>query len=304
MAERFLICLAAVLEQETGYKSRPEGPYLRHADGSTRIPTKADGRAFDDHPRDPGGRTCMGLTQREYDAWRRSMGLAARDVWQIEDRELVAIYRRQYWDACRAGELPPGLDCAVFDAAVNCGVGMGARFLQRALGVRDDGHIGQVTLAEAQACDVGDTVAKLLDARRRYHRASRNFDTFGAGWLARCDQVEEVCLTMTTRVPSAPVLVDGEATQALGMQRALPPPPADTVAETNTAKVQAVQVGGGGALTLDQSLTLFERVQSVGLLEAINRSPATLFLIAFGLVVMSGGLWQLRDRARKLILGV
>ena len=41
---------------------------------------------------------------------------------QIEENELRDIYRSEYWDAMNCGNLDPGLDLCVFDAAVNSGV--------------------------------------------------------------------------------------------------------------------------------------------------------------------------------------
>ena len=49
------------------------------------------------HPADPGGATNKGVTQKVYDAWRGAKGLAARDVRQLEEAELQAIYEGGYW---------------------------------------------------------------------------------------------------------------------------------------------------------------------------------------------------------------
>src|SRR5687767_11276425 len=58
------------------------------------------------HPKDPGGRTNCGITQRVYDAWRVRNDLAPRDVYAMEARERDAIYRGQYWNTIRGDELP------------------------------------------------------------------------------------------------------------------------------------------------------------------------------------------------------
>lgn len=44
------------------------------------------------------------------------------------------IYRRDYWDAARCGQLPPFLAVAVFEKAVNQGVRTAVMMLQEALG--------------------------------------------------------------------------------------------------------------------------------------------------------------------------
>ena len=43
-----------------------------------------------DHPKDPGGRTNKGVTQRVYNAWRGKSHLPMRDVYLIDDLEVAA----------------------------------------------------------------------------------------------------------------------------------------------------------------------------------------------------------------------
>src|ERR1700722_18553072 len=75
-----------------------------------------------DDPRDPGGRTNCGITQANYDVYRKSKGLPPHDVYLMADNERDDIYRTRYWDAVRGDQLPSGLDYVVFDGAVNSGV--------------------------------------------------------------------------------------------------------------------------------------------------------------------------------------
>ena len=59
-------------------------------------------------PRDPGGRTNRGVTQRTYDAWRAARGQPHADVYAIAETEVEAIYRGAYWDRAGCGALPAG----------------------------------------------------------------------------------------------------------------------------------------------------------------------------------------------------
>lgn len=142
-----------------------------------------------DDPSDPGGRTAYGVTQRVYDDWRREQGLPKRDVWHIVPAETEAIYRMNYWNAVRADELPSGVDYAVFDFAVNSGVNRAARYLQRAVGVEDDGKIGPVTLATVNRKPACETVAALCAARLDFISHISTFARFGRGWSARVGEV-------------------------------------------------------------------------------------------------------------------
>lgn len=147
-----------------------------------------------DDPRDPGGRTNKGITQRVYDDWRGEQGLPRRDVWTIVQPEVEAIYRMLYWNAIRGDELPSGVDYATFDFAVNSGVNRAIRTLQRAVGVQDDGKLGPITLEAVDNKPACETIAALCAARLSFLGDLPTFPRFGKGWSAR---VGEVGLTAT-----------------------------------------------------------------------------------------------------------
>lgn len=149
-----------------------------------------EGGKVDDR-QDPGGRTAFGVTQRVYDDWRRDQGLPRRDVWFIVEAEIEAIYRMLYWNAVRADDLPSGVDYAVFDFAVNSGPNRAIRYLQRAVGVADDGRIGPMTLAAVNAKPACETIAAVSAARLDFLGQLPTFARFGRGWTAR---VADVCL--------------------------------------------------------------------------------------------------------------
>ena len=105
-----------------------------------------DEGGLDDDPHDHGGRTAHGIIQREYDGFRTRHNLPRKDVWRITPAEYTEIYRDRYWQPW-CDRLPAGIDYAFFDACVNAGPAQAARTLQRCLGVRVDGFMGDVTLA-------------------------------------------------------------------------------------------------------------------------------------------------------------
>ena len=86
-----------------------------------------------DNAHDPGGATMKGVTQRVYDAWRRSHSKAQISVRFISDAELLAIYHGEYWVPVRVDDLPAGVDLAVFDYAVNSGVSRAKKALNAAV---------------------------------------------------------------------------------------------------------------------------------------------------------------------------
>lgn len=147
------------------------------------------------HPKDPGGRTNKGITQRVYNAWRAKSNLPARDVYLIDDMEVAAIYRFQYWDAVQGDALPEGVGYVVFDGAVNSGPKQSIKWLQRALGLlytgSIDGVMGALTLqAVAAVNDMDALIGRIIDRREAFLRALKTWADFGRGWLRRIGEVE------------------------------------------------------------------------------------------------------------------
>lgn len=134
-------------------------------------------------PTDPGGETSMGISRRAY---------PGEDIENMTRERAAEIYRRDYWDACRCGELPPGIDLVVFDAAVNHGVYRAVYVLQRTLGVTKDGQVGPETLRAAVAAHVPAIVCHYLVRRAREYVALLAFSRFGEGWLSRLFQLQDL----------------------------------------------------------------------------------------------------------------
>ena len=151
---------------------------------------------FVNHPKDPGGATNRGVTQAVYNAYRKIRGRGMQSVKFITDDELRAIYKFQYWDKVQGDFLPTGLDYAVFDFAVNSGVGRAAKYLQAVLGVAQDGQIGARTLAAITK--PVNTINALSDRRMGFLRNLRTFLTFGKGWSRRVQDVRAHALEMAT----------------------------------------------------------------------------------------------------------
>jgi lysozyme family protein len=140
------------------------------------------------HPKDPGGATNFGVTQKVYDAYRHKMALAPRSVKLIDAVEVQAIYEKNYWRLVRGDSLPCGLDYAVFDFAVNSGVSRAVRYLQRLVGVDDDGALGDVTLNavyDYAKRDEEGMIVTYCANRMAFLRSLGTFATFGRGWTRR-----------------------------------------------------------------------------------------------------------------------
>lgn len=156
---------------------------------------KAEG-GYSNHPKDPGGATMHGITQRVYDAWRRNHEQHVRPVKAVTEVEVAQIYRRQYWDAIRGDDLPAGVDAAVFDAAVNSGTVRAAKWLQAALGVGQDGHIGAVTIYVARQTNRAATAIAVCGLRLAWLKGLKTWSTFGKGWGSRIRELRAFVATL------------------------------------------------------------------------------------------------------------
>ena len=149
---------------------------------------KSEG-GYVDNPKDPGGRTNLGVTQKVWESWvgRESN---EKEMRSLTKANVEPLYKRKYWDACRCDDLPTGLDYLVFDFAVNAGVGRSAKTLQSCVGVSVDGQIGNQTIEATKKIAPSDLIEQFSEAKRNFYKSLVTFPTFGKGWLNRAEQVE------------------------------------------------------------------------------------------------------------------
>jgi len=142
---------------------------------------------FSDHAADPGGKTRYGITE----AVAREAGYRG-DMRELPLDLAKRIYKDRYWDAVRADELPEAVRYAVFDAAVNSGPRQAILWLQRAVGVKDDGVIGPQTLAAVRAADPERLLRQMLAQRLRFMTNLPNWGSFSRGWARRIADLMEM----------------------------------------------------------------------------------------------------------------
>lgn len=141
-----------------------------------------------DHPRDPGGATNLGITLDTLSA-HRGRKVSKDEVKVLTVAEAGAIYLKNFWHPAFCDRLPAGADYMLFDLAVNSGVGRARKYLQRAVGVKEDGIIGPATLVAVQATRGTVIVDRVAKYREAFYRSLDTFPTFGKGWLRRLAEV-------------------------------------------------------------------------------------------------------------------
>jgi lysozyme family protein len=150
---------------------------------------------FVNHPSDPGGMTNLGVTARVWESWV-GHPVDEKQMRALTPDDVAPLYKRKYWDACRADEFVSGLDYAVFDCAVNSGVGRAVKLLQGCVGVNADGGIGPATMAAVNKAVPASLIEDFSNARLQFLKALNTWPTFGKGWERRVDEVKAESLRM------------------------------------------------------------------------------------------------------------
>lgn len=144
----------------------------------TRLLGHEGGYSF--NPADPGGETMWGVT--------KAVAVANGYTGPMKDfpqSQAKALYFRLYWAKVSADDLPTDCRFDIFDAAVNSGVAAATKWLQRVVGVTDDGVIGPVTLKAAQAMPGYIIAARFNGHRLDFMTGLSTWPTFGRGWAKR-----------------------------------------------------------------------------------------------------------------------
>lgn len=151
----------------------------------------------DDDPADHGGRTSRGITQREYDAWRREKNLPLLDVWKAPQVDIDYIYHDEYWMPY-CDSLPIGVDYLYFDFAVNAGPYRATVLLQEALNVTADGRIGPITRAAISVAQPAALIVKYSQEKVAFYQGLHQ-PRFLTGWLNRVKSVQTDALLMVAK---------------------------------------------------------------------------------------------------------
>jgi len=127
-------------------------------------------------PNDPGGETKFGISKRSY---------PNVDIKNLTLDQAKAIYHRDFWSKVRGDMLYDGVAYQTLDFAVNSGIETAIRYLQRALGVADDGHFGAVSAKAAKDMSESDQIMRLNAERLDFMRKLKVWPSFGKGWAGR-----------------------------------------------------------------------------------------------------------------------
>jgi lysozyme family protein len=152
---------------------------------------------FVNNSSDPGGRTNLGVTQRQ---WEKYVGhpVDEADMRALTPARVSPFYKTEYWDAIKGDALPAGVDDCLLDCCVNSGPGRAVKILQGVLGLAEDGAIGPATITAVSSRSPHDTIPAYCAARLAFLKTLPTWPTFGKGWEARVVEVQTEALAFVS----------------------------------------------------------------------------------------------------------
>ena len=150
---------------------------------------------FVNHPADKGGATNWGITKRVYEA-HVGRTVTVDEIKNMPQSVAAAIYKKNYWDAVGGDKIKSyGVAFALFDQAVNRGVGTVVKQTQKILGLPQDGAMGPKTLAALNAVGETEFLARFFAASLASYNAivaaRPEQGVFLRGWMNRLSSLED-----------------------------------------------------------------------------------------------------------------
>lgn len=153
---------------------------------------------FVNDPDDLGGATNKGVTFKTYKLYRNRKGLAIPsigDLKRLSNDEFTDILKTMFWDACRTDEInSQSVANAIVDWAWHSGTTTAAKEIQRVLGVKADGIIGNITLSTINSQSPLPLFGKIKAARVKYIERickSRPVNQkYYRGWMNRINDLQ------------------------------------------------------------------------------------------------------------------
>lgn len=251
---------------------------------------------WSDNPKDPGGATMKGVTLKTF---RRFVKADATkdDLRKITDAQLETVYRREFWDTVSGAQLPSGVDMAVFDFSVNSGPSRAAKYLQKVVGVKQDGKIGPATLEAVNNMSPTALINTYMDERLAYMKRAKGssgalkgkllWPTFKNGWQRRIDSVRSFSLKLAAApTPEKPLIVETK----VEVEKPVVPPTVEKEVRQKTNWLSSTLGGLFGAGGLSAFFAGMDW-QSLALVAGIG--------VVVVIVVLVGGEWLVK-RVRSI----
>lgn len=105
------------------------------------------------------------------------------DIKSLTIEDAKTIYYNDFWTPIKGDSVPFAIANVLFDCAINSGCTTSVKLLQRALGLKEDGVIGNATITEA--INNKEALTLYLTARAVFYSRLSKFELYGKGWMKR-----------------------------------------------------------------------------------------------------------------------
>lgn len=117
------------------------------------------------------------------------------DIKNLTKEQAEILYKQKYWEKNKCDYMPDALSVAVFDYVFLSG-GQGIKDLQRVLGVKVDGVVGNQTLCACNSKPLRRIIEEYFYKRMEYVVMlgdKPKFKKYKNGWINRVNHVRKVC---------------------------------------------------------------------------------------------------------------
>lgn len=152
---------------------------------------------FCNDPDDLGGITNKGVTFKTYKLYRRQRGLpipSIGDLHRLTDGEFTDILKTMYWNPCKADFIEnQSVANAIVDWAWHSGTVTAVKEIQKGLGIKSDGIVGNITLSAINSESPLPLFGKIQSLRKAYIericKARPANNKFKRGWYNRINSL-------------------------------------------------------------------------------------------------------------------
>ena len=163
---------------------------MNYRDAILKVIEHEGGAKITNHASDRGGLTKFGISQRAY---------PLLDIASLTLEDAIQIYKRDYWDRIQGDKIKSqSVAFAIFDQAVNRGVSQAVKNAQKAVGVKDDGILGPVTLNAINGISESQFLKSFIEISKNAYQSivslNPSQEIFLKGWMNRLDKVSEYAM--------------------------------------------------------------------------------------------------------------
>ncbi len=114
------------------------------------------------------------------------------DIKNITALQAKDIFRKDYWDRVYGDLLPDSIGIMVADFAYNSGCKTAIKYLQKVLGVKVDGVVGNQTLGACNRLLNKKLIQQYADERLNFLKDLKTFKVYGKGWTKRVEHIQKL----------------------------------------------------------------------------------------------------------------